>query len=222
LNHPSKTSKAGVLIEGVFLPLLFFTSLWLILPSVNSTTWTWALGFILIAATLVLLFRSKEHWPFTGNQYYFSKKDALFDVLILLSPLVLGFTLAGGFQVHIAADRVINSLLIYPVYALLQLSIFLAIPATRMLKLEYSSRTICMICALVFGLVHLPNPLLMLFTGMAMMVFCSQFLRGRSILVLALIMGIAATGFRFAVPFEWSGELRIGPDYIEKRQEQTE
>ncbi len=191
-----------LLFECLVLPLFFFTSLWLILPSVSGMIWTWLLGSVLLVATLALLHRSKEYWLSISNRYYFSTRDAPFDALILLSPLAVGFALAGGSPVFLAVDRVVSSLLIYPIYALLQLSIFLAIPATRMIRLGYSSRTTCIGCAVVFSLAHLPNPLLMAFTGLAMLALCKQFLKGRSILVLALVMGIAATGFKFMVPYD--------------------
>ena len=76
----------------------------------------------------------------------------------------------------------------------------------------YSTRVIAISCALVFSLLHWPNPLLMAITGFAMLIWARQFLRGRSILALALVMGIAATGARFMLPQAWTGEMRIGPD----------
>jgi hypothetical protein len=30
-------------------------------------------------------------------------------------------------------------------------------------------------------------------------------------------MGMAATGFKFMLPQQWSWDMRIGPDYVEKR-----
>lgn len=50
-----------------------------------------------------------------------------------------------------------------------------------------------------------------------MLVWARQFLKGRNLLILALMMGLAATGFRFAMPEQWAWEMRIGPDYMEKR-----
>ncbi|MFT5139483.1 MAG: hypothetical protein ACI9H8_001471 [Lysobacterales bacterium] len=211
------TNKAGAYFEWLLLPLLFFASLWLILPNESDEPWLWILGSILLIATPILLHRSKKHWPASGKPYYISSKDALSDAFFLFSPVVLGVALAGGVELQLSSDRVLGSLLVYPIYALLQLSIFLVIPATRMIKLGFSSNTICIISALIFSLAHFPNPLLMVFTGLAMLVFCYQFLKGRSILVLALVMGIAASGFRATIPYEWSWDMRIGPDYMEKR-----
>jgi hypothetical protein len=216
-QSPPLPNNISAYLEWLFLPLLFFVSLWLILPTTGNPIWTWLLGATLLIATPVLLYRSKKHWPEPGKTYYFSSQDALADAMVLFLPATLGVALAGGIDLQLSAKSVGTSFLVYPVYALLQLSIFLVIPATRMKTLRFSSRAICIISALIFSLAHFPNPLLMVFTGLAMLVFCSQFLKGRSILVLALLMGIAASGYRAMIPYEWSWDMRIGPDLIEKR-----
>lgn len=211
--------KLVPILEGVALPLLFFVSLWVILPSTDNKTWVWVLGSTLLAGSAWLLWRSKPNWPAACNRYYFSKRDALPDVLVLALPLLLGWWLSDGDMQNLDTGRVGYSLLVYPLYALLQLSIFLAIPATRLKAMGIPRWAIIFTCALVFALAHLPNPVLMLVTGLAMLAWAGQFLRGRSLIALALIMGIAATGFRYAVPAHYHQELRIGPDYIEKRIE---
>ena len=128
-----------------------------------------------------------------------------------------GYWAARGFVLHVDGRTILTAIALYPVYALFQLSVFLLVPATRMQKMGYSSRAIAISCAVVFSLVHWPNPLLMAVTGLAMLLWARQFLHGRSILALALVMGIAATGFKFMLPQQWGWEMRIGPDYIEKR-----
>lgn len=221
VTHSSQPHKLVTVLEILILPLLFFIGLWLIMPAAETATPINAMLGVLIAGTLWLLYRSKGIWPAKEKRFSFSVKQAPIDALILISPLVTGFILAGGMQVRLDGDAVIFSLLTYPLYALVQLSIFLIIPATRLNKLGLSPSLICIICALLFAMVHLPNPLLMLFTGLAMLAFCKQFLQGRSILAIALIMGIAATGFKAAIPQEWAMDMRIGPDYVEKREALT-
>ncbi len=218
LGKARKDGLAGTFLELISPQLLFFASIWLILPASTGRVWIWLLATTLIAVTAWLYLRSKESWP-AASRYFFSAKDALPDSLIVLLPILAGFWVSKGGHIPVDGGRLLSSLLLYPLYALFQLTIFLSIPATRMIKMGYSSRTIAVACAVVFSLAHWPNPLLMAVTSMVMLVWVGQFLRGRSILVLALVMGIAATGFRFMVPQQWTLDMRIGPDYIEKRAE---
>jgi hypothetical protein len=207
------------LAEGFALPALFFASLWIILPAADSDAWAWALGIILLGGTARLSWRSKGAWPAACDRYYFSKRDALPDTLVIALPLLIGWWLSSGDFQHAEPGVVLESLAVYPLYALLQLSVFLAIPAARLKTAGLRHGAITLVCAAVFALAHAPNPLLMLATGLAMLAWAGQFQRGRNLLVLALVMGIAATGFRYAVPAQYHGEMRIGPDYIEKRAE---
>lgn len=199
------------------LPTLFFVGLWWVLP--DSANWLVTVtASVLLVGTAFLVYRTGPIWPSMGRRYFFSRHDAWMDALLILVPLIVGFALAGGPEMQLDSGQVVKSLIVYPIYALLQLSIFLAFPASRMRKMGQKSVWICLVCAAVFGLAHLPNMLLVAFTAPAMFVLCHQFLKGRSLLALALVMGIAATGFKLAVPPEWSWDMRIGWDYLEKRE----
>jgi hypothetical protein len=212
-----RTGHTGVFAEWIVLQLLVFSSVWIILPAATSAVWIWVLGLSLITGTALLMMRSKGSWPGPGAGPYFSRQYALVDGLIVLLPLLAGVWASEGGVLLPASGRLVSSLLLYPLYALFQLGIFLAVPATRMIRMGYSPRAVSTTCAIVFCLAHWPNPLLMAGTGIAMFAWAGQFLRGRSILVLALIMGLAATGVRYVVPAQWTLDMRIGPDYIEKR-----
>ena len=163
--------------------------------------------------------RSRVEHGGAASHYYFSRRNALSDSLFVLLPLLAGYWGTRGFALPAAGGTILTAIALYPLYALFQLSVFMLIPATRMQKMGYSSRAIAISCAVVFSLLHWPNPLLMVVTGLAMLLWTRQFLRGRSILALALVMSLAATGFKFMLPQQWSWEMRIGPDYIEKRAE---
>lgn len=207
----------ALLLEGFALPALFFMAIWLVLPGERSEAVTWSLAAALLVGAAWLLWRSKPHWPAACDRYRFSRKDAVVDAVILALPLLAGWWLTGGDWPPAEPGRIVKSLLVYPFYALLQLAIFLVIPATRLKAIGLSPLPVTLVCAAVFTLAHAPNPPLMWVTGLAMLAWAGQFQRGRSLLALALIMGIAATGFRYAVPPEYHQELRIGPDYIEKK-----
>jgi len=217
IKNTYKNGRICIFFEWISLQLLYFTALWIILPVSGGDDWIRPLGIGLLIGVLWLYMGSRKSWPATCSEYFFSAKDALPDSLFIILPLLTGYWVAIDFDIPVESGRLMSSVLLYPVYSLLQLSVFLVIPATRMIRMGYSSRTIAISCAMVFSLAHWPNPLLMVVTGIAMLVWAGQFLRGRSILVIALVMGLAATAFTFMVPRQWSWDMRIGPDYIEKR-----
>lgn len=219
INQSRRKRQFGTWLEWVSLPLLVFASIWVILPALIAPAWFWLLGAGLLGGTIAFTISSNHAPAGAPSRYFFSRRNALSDSLIVLLPLLAGYWAPRGFQPQVDGGTILASIALYTVYALFQLSVFLFVPATRMQKMGYPSRTIAISCAIVFSLVHWPNPLLMAVTGLAMLLWARQFLRGRSILALALIMGIAATGFKFMVPQQWSWEMRIGPDYIEKRAE---
>jgi hypothetical protein len=211
-------SGQGILfLEWVVLHLLIFCSVWMLIPAGLPQTAFYLLGAVLVSGTALLLYRSRVYWPATCERYLVSRADAASDVLFIFGPLAAGYWAASGMPYIPDTSKMWSALLLYPLYAFFQLGIFLAIPALRMRKLGYSTARISMICAIVFSLVHWPNPLLMLMTGVAMLAWSRQFLRGRNLLVLALVMGLAATGLKFMLPQDWTLDLRIGPDYIDKR-----
>lgn len=220
-----RQAQLGTGLEWVSLHVLVFSCIWVILPATISPAWFWLLGATLLTGTLVLAIRSSNALEVepgsTPSHYFFSRRNALSDCLFILSPLIAGYWATQGFGLQAAGGTILFSVVLYPLYALFQLCLFLLIPATRMQKMGYSARAIAISCALVFSLLHWPNPLLMAVTGFVMLIWARQFLRGRSILALALVMGIAATGVRFMLPQAWTGEMRIGPDYIEKRAQHS-
>lgn len=199
------------------LPLLLATGFWIILPADNPGFAVWAVLLGVLACVVWLAARSLKPIPPHGLSFTLAGKDLIADSLIILLPVAVGAWIVDGDRLGLERADVIYSVLTYPFYALVQLFIFLVIPATHMSRRGYSAATISVSCATIFSLAHWPNPLLMAGTGLAMLVWTRQYLRGRSVLMLALVLGIAATGFKFAMPMQWGWEMRIGPDYVEKR-----
>jgi len=209
--------QLGNWLEWVLLHLFIFAGIWIILPFSFASSWLWVLGAVFLAGTAFLIAGSFGPAIERPAKYYFSFHASISDGIFILLPLLAGLGLSEEIYVLPASGTILSLILLYPLYALIQLSVFLLIPATRMQKLGYSPATIVFSCAVVFSMVHWPNLLLMTVTGLAMLVWSHQFIRGRSILALALVMGMAATGFKLTLPQPWSWDMRIGPDYTEKR-----
>jgi len=106
------------------------------------------------------------------------------------------------------------SLFLYPAYAFIQLAVFLYIPVTRLRAMGVSNSTSTLIAALVFALVHWPNPLVMLVTLVGMLIWAHQFQIGRPVWQLAVVMGLTATTFSQFLPDDLTRHMRVGPGYV--------
>ncbi len=70
------------------------------------------------------------------------------------------------------------------------------------------------IAAVLFGAVHLPNPLLAPITGAAAFFWCSLYDRHPNIIPLALSHGLGTLALRYAFDEAITGRLRIGAAYL--------
>jgi membrane protease YdiL (CAAX protease family) len=70
------------------------------------------------------------------------------------------------------------------------------------------------IAAALFGVVHLPNPLLAPVTGIAALVWCRLYDRYPNIIPLALSHGLGTLALRYAFDETITGRLRIGASYL--------
>ena len=70
------------------------------------------------------------------------------------------------------------------------------------------------IAAVLFGAVHLPNPLLTPVTGAAALIWCSLYDRHSNIIPLALSHGLGTLALRYAFDEAIIGRLRIGAAYL--------
>ena len=70
------------------------------------------------------------------------------------------------------------------------------------------------IAAVLFGVVHLPNPLLVPVTGAAALVWCWLYDRHPNIVPLALSHGLGTLALRYAFDEAITGRLRIGAAYL--------
>lgn len=184
--------------------------LWLVLPATGPGVRDWVIGGILAAAALLFWRKSpalpRPALPFLAK----NKRFIIPDTIIIFTPLVIGLILG----IKPDPKVLLISLLTYPLYAIVQLTVFLAIPATRLAMIRLPDRSITIALAVVFMAVHWPNPLVMAATGAAMLIWSRQYLQGRSILQLALVMGLAATTFSQYLPDTVTSHLRVGPGYV--------
>lgn len=193
----------------LFYPLLF-AYVWLILPGLGPRPVDLAvLGFFLAAAGW--LFRRSRGSQRQGGPSL--TRTLPVDLVLVLAPVILG--LALGARPDWKASGV--SVLFYPAYALVQLAVFLVIPAVRLNRFGLTARQTAFFCAAAFALVHAPNLVVAGATFAAMFLWTSQYLAGRRGWQLALVMGLSATTFSQFLPDDFTGHVRVGPGYLQAR-----
>jgi hypothetical protein len=126
------------------------------------------------------------------------------------AAVLIGIGVAlGGF----ADARVLGlSLLLYPLYATIQLVLVLVVPWPWLQRATGDdSRATIVTSAAVFALVHWPNPVVMGLTGAGMLVWAHEYARGRSLAALAVSMGLLATLVAQGLPDPLTRHMRVGP-----------
>jgi len=71
-----------------------------------------------------------------------------------------------------------------------------------------------LIAAVLFGVIHLPNPLLAPLTGAAALIWCRLYDRHPNIIPLAFSHGLGTLALRYAFDETITGHLRIGAAYL--------
>lgn len=191
--------------------LLYYTALyafeWMILPTGAPGALTLVLAALLLTGGAWLFWRGphllRDSWTTTTGV-------SLLDAAFILGPAVLGLALGQSPEHHAVGF----SLLLYPLYALVQLGLFLKLPVTRLRAMGVSAAGTRLIAAVLFALVHWPNPLVMLVTLLGMFVWAQQYQRGRPLWQLALVMGLTATTFSQMLPDDLTHHMRVGPGYV--------
>ncbi|MBE0565056.1 MAG: hypothetical protein IH621_03800 [Krumholzibacteria bacterium] len=129
------------------------------------------------------------------------------DLVMIAAPVAAG--LAVGNPPDWRAVGI--SALFYPLFAALQLAVFLVVPARRLRAMGLGPTGTAVCCALVFALLHWPHPAVFGLTLAGMFVWASAWLRGRPLGQVALAMGLAATAASQFLPDPWTGHMNVGP-----------
>jgi hypothetical protein len=191
----------------LFFPLVF-AYVWLILPGQGPRPVDLALLGVFLAGA-AWLFRNSPRRKIGAAST--AGRNLPVDLVLILAPVILGLVL--GARPDWKASGI--SILLYPAYAIVQLAVFLVIPAGRLGRFGLTTRHTSFFCAAAFALVHAPNPVVVAATFVAMFIWTSQYLAGRRGWQLALVMGLSATTFSQFLPDDFTGHVRVGPGYLQ-------
>nr|MEE4268801.1 CPBP family intramembrane glutamic endopeptidase [Candidatus Krumholzibacteria bacterium] len=193
----------------LFHPLLL-AFVWLVLPVNGLSVLHWSLAGCFAVTAVWMIFQKV---PRPAEASLPPRQTLPLDLAVIALPMILG--LALGAQPDFAAAGL--SLLLYPLFALVQLGVFLVIPAPRLSALGLRPVPAALITAAVFALMHAPNPVVMLATFAAMFVWTWQYARGRRVWQLAVVMGLSATVFSQFLPDSLTHHMRVGPVHMHQQ-----
>ena len=193
-------------------PAVPLAAAWLILPSIGSPSLLARLAVPVLGLVGWLLHRHRPARPPHPSRPHW-RWIALHGVAVI--ALVIVGVWGGGFDDPRAFWF---SLTLYPVYALAQLFLVLAVLWPR-LQLLAGGRVAPAVAAVsfLFALVHWPNPALVLLTGVGMALWAVAYARGRGLVILALSMGLLATLVGQGLPDTWTDHMRAGPRFVRQR-----
>ncbi len=192
--------------ELVLFYALVFGFVWWIVGPGQLGPLHWLVGMLLLGAAVGLKISLRQPRPIPPPWHTWLAADAL----LILSPILAGVLLGN----HPDGPAIWTSMLFYPLYAMVQLLVFLVIPADRLQAMGVSRRVSAATCAGLLALIHWPNPLVMLLTLVAMLWWATQYRQGRRLWQLALVMGLAATTASQFLPDDLTRHMRVGHSYI--------
>ena len=212
--------------------LLVFASLlglaWAVLPSkprcFDWFHWSALAGWLAMTVSVFARHRIDVHD--LGRRLFRRPRQA--GRLTVWTLLLCAVTIAGGLdlalkthgQIRIRWDKLAVSLATYPLYALVQMGLFLVflVPRLRRMGIEPGQRACVAAC--LFALLHWPNGPLMVATLIGGAVWAGFYVLKRTHLVwLAISMGLAASCLARFAPHTFHQNMRVGPLYVERALE---
>jgi hypothetical protein len=133
----------------------------------------------------------------------------LMAAFLLLTGLLLGQSVAAPLR-QFSARHMWN----YFAFCLLQQVALNSLFMNRLLSLVSGRWKAALLAGGIFGLCHLPNPVLAPLTFFAGVVMAKLFAEERNILPLALGQAVLGTLVWWAFPLSWHHGLRVGPGYF--------
>jgi membrane protease YdiL (CAAX protease family) len=185
--------------------------IWLLQPRANALArWT-ALG-LLTAWPILSQRRRGESLRDVGfrtdNLWPAARAAACVTAAAALSVAALG--LAAHSTPRWTAGHT-RGLLLYPLWALLQQYALQAFAYRRFRESIGDPRAASLVAAVLFGLLHLPNAVLVVVTTAGALAWCRIYERHPNLIALAFSHAWLAVWLDAAWPATWTGHLRVGP-----------
>lgn len=197
----------------------FFAFQWFVLPSYTKH-WQWwhFAGQVLLAGVIAAGLwddhRRGVRWGLLGLEQFAPAIRRLAIPVVVLAGALLAGGMAAGHSPR--PTEMVCPLLTYPLYAYVQLLVFLGFLVPRLRDVGTSRTGILLTSLGLFALVHWPNWLLVGACGIGAGVWTWVYLRRPSLVAAALAMGLLATAYKGFLPKDWQHNLRTGPIYVQR------
>lgn len=203
-------ARGGLLAALLAWPAFPLVLAWLVIPLHGPTTplaWGAALAVVAVAAWFARRIR-RDSAGRPGPGWWGGRRWRWVHGALLATGVPLGLAL-GGFDDPAA---IAISMLLYPLYAALQLVLMLVLPWPWLLAAcRRRSAAAVAAAAILFGLIHWPNPLVMALTAAGMVLWATEHRQGRPLAALAVSMGLLATLAVQGLPAHLTRHMRVGP-----------
>jgi len=188
----------------IFATILVYT--WMLEPRGVPVAATAA---VVLAATLLSTIRSGE-WGLAPRALLPASRAAgIFTAAAVLAVLAAGVAMG---TLHDRRDFLGNLAELIPWGGVQQW--ILQTVVLREARRRLPPRVAVVVASVLFGLVHMPNPFLMLMTGIGALGWCAIYTRFPNILPLAVSHALGTLALLYAFGDDITGRLRIGQAYL--------
>jgi len=133
-------------------------------------------------------------------------------VSLIALAVIVGLSLGSGHGLDLGA-RFRESLWNYPLWGLAQQWALQGFVHRRLCDAWHRRRLAAVASSLLFGALHFPNPVLLVFTVVGGLAWCLLYQRHQNLFTLALSHGWLAAVALVSLPPAWVHGLRVGPEY---------
>ncbi|MCP3982296.1 MAG: hypothetical protein GY716_23585 [bacterium] len=191
-----------------------------------SFVWLWRDSFVAAPAVCLILFLALGIGAHTARREaaadvglrFDNLASTLVDALICVAPLIV-LTLAAGWFVgstsfRLSLDAAPGVLRVW-VFALLWQYGLLAFFYRRLGEVLPGSMLPALAASGLYSVLHLPNPLLCGASLVVGLLSCWLYRRSPNLVVLGTVQAILILCVAGALPVEWTGGMRVGPQFFE-------
>jgi uncharacterized protein len=138
-------------------------------------------------------------------------------LLVPIGIMAIALTLFAGWAAQSlrfpAAPDALNMLAKLLLFGIAQQYVLLGFYYRGIARLVPAPTGALLLTALVFAAFHLPNPFLCCVTLFAAMIAVMVYRRAPNLWLIGVVHGVISFCLYYALPVEWTGGLRVGPEY---------